>query len=988
MQRSLYLVLTAGLCALPSVALGQYTETENNDTKGTANAIAAMASGQTLTGSSTGTSTTAAGGLTSVDYWRVQTVAAPLGIYRHVLTLNNSSFTSGIRTGVNQTGAPADTLAGAPWDGVVGTAGTTETAAQTSTGTPEINAWYGFGKSETTILRITGTTSTTAPYVMTLATTPVTPTDLGTFAQGQISISPLVSGTTTDTDFWVYDSTFTPILGSGNDDEDPLGGSTGTGGSLAGYLARTYSPGRYYIAMSNWNLCNNRTSPSDDGYRTGTMLDVADVALNSSSTATAVNLNFTMADSAGRTAPVSASRAEVFGIMWFTFEVATPTQPTNPSVAGSFSPNFTTPGGSVTVTATVTPGLNPTSSALLVTADSSSVGGSRAGLADDGVAPDAVAGDNVFSGTVTVSFATLPGSFPIVFDVTDGEARSGTSTTNLTVRPAPSINDICANAISISSLPYDAPAAFIAGNNVALDSAAMCSSAGYDVWYTYTATTSGTHRLSTDIGLATGNNISDTVIAIYDACGGTSLACDDDGGLGLQSQIDYNMTSGTTYYIQVAKYGTGAPATGDKLGLYMNVLSTPPAATVTLSPNSGVEGTSFDVFMSVTPGSQPASTGISARIDLANVGGSNILLADDGIAPDVAAGDNIFSGSGSVAVGTALGNRTLAWSVADDQGREASGNATYTVLAIPTGACCLGGGVCQVITEAACTSAGGSYLGNNATCNSAGSYSTGASGGGAFEDISTTGTALTQGDDTSVNAPIGFNFEFYGTVYTTLNVCSNGFIQFDGNSTAFTNTAIPAAAAPNNAIYPLWNDYNFTSGGQCYVQTLGTAGVDLRMIVQWNGVPRYQQTDANTFQAVLFENGSIEFRYNAITPVADAGTGGGGTADATIGIENADGTVAVSFAASTAASASSFRIDYAPGTPNCGPSCSWAAEGCFADYDNNGGIDGDDVIGFFADWDSAGECADVDASGGVDGDDVISFFSAWDASGIGYPGCE
>jgi hypothetical protein len=70
-----------------------------------------------------------------------------------------------------------------------------------------------------------------------------------------------------------------------------------------------------------------------------------------------------------------------------------------------------------------------------------------------------------------------------------------------------------------------------------------------------------------------------------------------------------------------------------------------------------------------------------------------------------------------------------------------------------------------------------------------------------------------------------------------------------------------------------------------------------------------------------------------------------------------------------------------------GPACLWAADGCFSDYDNSGGIDGDDVIAFFADWDASGLCADADASGGVDGDDVIVFFAAWDASGIGFPGC-
>lgn len=71
----------------------------------------------------------------------------------------------------------------------------------------------------------------------------------------------------------------------------------------------------------------------------------------------------------------------------------------------------------------------------------------------------------------------------------------------------------------------------------------------------------------------------------------------------------------------------------------------------------------------------------------------------------------------------------------------------------------------------------------------------------------------------------------------------------------------------------------------------------------------------------------------------------------------------------------------------CAPTCSWAGDGCFADFTNDNGIDGDDVIAFFSEWDSAGICADVDLTGGVDGDDVIAFFGAWDAGGIGTPGC-
>ncbi len=69
------------------------------------------------------------------------------------------------------------------------------------------------------------------------------------------------------------------------------------------------------------------------------------------------------------------------------------------------------------------------------------------------------------------------------------------------------------------------------------------------------------------------------------------------------------------------------------------------------------------------------------------------------------------------------------------------------------------------------------------------------------------------------------------------------------------------------------------------------------------------------------------------------------------------------------------------------PQCAWQADNCVADYNNDGSIDGDDVILFFGDWDAAAPCSDVDASGGVDGDDVIQFFNVWDAGGVGTTGC-
>jgi hypothetical protein len=51
--------------------------------------------------------------------------------------------------------------------------------------------------------------------------------------------------------------------------------------------------------------------------------------------------------------------------------------------------------------------------------------------------------------------------------------------------------------------------------------------------------------------------------------------------------------------------------------------------------------------------------------------------------------------------------------------------------------------------------------------------------------------------------------------------------------------------------------------------------------------------------------------------------------------------------------------------------------GCPSDWNGDGGVDGDDVIAFFADWDA--NAADVNGDGGTDGDDIIAFFAGWDA---------
>ncbi|MCA9771653.1 MAG: S8 family serine peptidase [Myxococcales bacterium] len=155
------------------------------------------------------------------------------------------------------------------------------------------------------------------------------------------------------------------------------------------------------------------------------------------------------------------------------------------------------------------------------------------------------------------------------------------------------------------------------------------------------------------------------------------------------------------------------------------------------------------------------------------------------------------------------------------------------------------------------------------------------------------GTAHALADDDSVEVPIGFDFEFFGTIYSSVWVDSNGFIAFDGTGTGGItgvnpNPTIPTAAAPNAVAAPFWDDLNPSIGGLVNTLVTGTAP-DRRFVAQWTGVTQFNLPAGETvaFQVVLKEGGEISFNY------ADT-TFGSGTYDfgasATVGIEDAAGT--------------------------------------------------------------------------------------------------
>lgn len=106
--------------------------------------------------------------------------------------------------------------------------------------------------------------------------------------------------------------------------------------------------------------------------------------------------------------------------------------------AGVGSPSSVAPGGITLLTVTVTPATNPSSTAITVNGDLTSIGGAATQqFFDDGSNGDATAGDNIFS-----YFAVIPGnssgglrSLPI--SIADAQARSATATINLTITAPP-----------------------------------------------------------------------------------------------------------------------------------------------------------------------------------------------------------------------------------------------------------------------------------------------------------------------------------------------------------------------------------------------------------------------------------------------------------------------------------------------------------------------------------------------------------------------
>jgi len=138
------------------------------------------------------------------------------------------------------------------------------------------------------------------------------------------------------------------------------------------------------------------------------------------------------------------------------------------------------------------------------------------------------------------------------------------------------------------------------------------------------------------------------------------------------------------------------------------------------------------------------------------------------------------------------------------------------------------------------------------------------------------------GDDENIGPyDIGFDFEFYGYIYNSFYVCSNGFASFTSTASPYFNTGLPDFDAPSDLLAPFWDDFNPSSGtGEYWYYSDGT-----ELVISYINLPHFDYGGSHTFQIILNPNGSILYQFDYMDFPVNEGTVGIQNSDATIGLQ-------------------------------------------------------------------------------------------------------
>ncbi len=317
-------------------------------------------------------------------------------------------------------------------------------------------------------------------------------------------------------------------------------------------------------------------------------------------------------------------------------------------------------------------------------------------------------------------------------------------------------NDFCGSAQVILVNAINTPQTITGTNvNATSDLAASGCSLGddLDVWYALTATIAGNYTFDTLDSL-----LDDTSLAIYSACGGTRLACNDDIDVGagiFLSRITIPLTVGQSIRIRVAGYddasgpfnlnvvATVSPA-NDACAAAETILQDQVKAGNTLGADTSLilddascglnigAGGGKDVFYAFTPAASGPYT-----LSLCGSSFDTVLAVLSDCSGDtmsiVACNDDAAacatSGTNSILPGVVLNSATtylVRVAGYDDGTGGASGDYTLVIRSDTpaSGVCCRGATCSTTVSQASCTAsgmAGASFVPASSNCNAGGS---------------------------------------------------------------------------------------------------------------------------------------------------------------------------------------------------------------------------------------------------------------------------
>lgn len=436
----------------------------------------------------------------------------------------------------------------------------------------------------------------------------------------------------------------------------------------------------------------------------------------------------------------------------YVFDFTTFPTPTNPSAVGASNPNSLPAGNSTLLTVTVTPGTNPASTGISVSADLTAIGGSASQqFFDNGTNGDQTAGDNVFSYQALIPGNIGSGTKTLPVSVLDAQMRSATASISLTVTAPPGgqmlpftqnwsntnlitandnwsavpgivgyfgsdpnsttpgadpqtiLSDLSSTPVTVVANQTDPllatsggvaefelanPTIAIKGSGTA-DAAHIVISldttnqSNITVFYNLRDLDASSNNAVQPVALQyrvgnSGNYINVPAAFVADASTPDEATLVTTVAVALPTAVN-NQPLVQLRIITANAFGADEWIGIDDISITPNG-TLPISATGAASPNQVNPGAQTLLTVSVTPGSNPTSTGITVTGDLSAIGGSAAQqFFDNGTNGDITAGDNIFSYLATIPANSAPGGRSFLISVADAQNRTAPTSISITI---------------------------------------------------------------------------------------------------------------------------------------------------------------------------------------------------------------------------------------------------------------------------------------------------------------------